>query len=88
MSAKPKVIAKCLAQKRIFCTAMDRSINEDESTAKGLSTLQLYNMNTMKPSGVLVVYKTSARDRGVALNMCPWCGELVRPDMKRKAATP
>lgn len=72
---------KCNPSGELYCTAMDRSLAPTEAHVKGLSVLSTWNLSG-KPtrSWTFVVYRTSPRDRGVALNLCPWCGVSLRPD--------
>lgn len=80
---------KCGA--RVSCVAMTRALAGSSYGAgrggKGLSVCTIYNFKKapFKPVFDLIVYKTSASDKGVCLNLCPWCGESLRPDLKRKA---
>ncbi len=85
MTTKRPRAAKCDAKK--FCPVMERSLASEGQ--KGLTAMDLFNMRTMKRTATLVVYKRTPGDKGVCLNLCPWCGESLRPDwVKAKKATP
>lgn len=66
---------KCTS--KAFCSTMESKLQLDNSQAKGLSALVLFNMKTRTTRTAGVVYKTSARDRGVVLNVCPWCAAPI-----------
>lgn len=61
-----------------FCTGMDRCLEPQANTkSKGLVQLNLYNFKTGKERCLGVVYQKSRKDRGLMLNLCPWCGENI-----------
>lgn len=41
---------------------------------KGFSATEVINLETSKTRSIGIKYKTSAKDRGLMLNFCPWCG--------------
>ena len=44
---------------------------------RGLYWWQLSNLNTHKPTRSFFAIKTSSHPKGLALNVCPWCGERI-----------
>lgn len=70
MPTKPRVT---------LCRTMVERLNEF-SRGKGLRHLQYSNMETGKFTRSLVVYATSAKDNGLVLNRCPWCGGQLYRD--------
>ena len=55
-----------------MCPAMERYAGT--GSGKGLKASQVVKMRTGENLYEFVAYKDSAKDRGVALNRCPWCG--------------
>lgn len=72
------IVPKCSATG--WCTAMSKFLNDTGAYgSKGLNVLTLVDTQTgrtLPPLGV--VYKRSARDAGVMLNVCPWCAKPIR----------
>ena len=62
---------KC--SKESFCYAMD-SVAENNIRAKGLIRFEVISRKTGQYRVLGVLYKTGARDKGLMLNVCPWCG--------------
>ena len=56
-----------------FCPAMDSKVNEANARQKGLSAVVVFNLATRTERCIGVAYKTHANDRGLMLNVCPWC---------------
>lgn len=58
-----------------WCWAMEHRLNdENNSHMKGLSVLVLMDMKTGKdlpPWGIF--FRKDAKDKGLLLNVCPWC---------------
>lgn len=68
---------------KAFCKSLNRVMNDEpNSRAKGFSLLQMIKMSTGKMSWPAVVYKMNAKDRGVCLNFCPFCGADLQPFLK------
>jgi len=51
---------------------------------KGLGILTFRNLETLKITRYIPIYKTSSKDKGVALNYCPWCGGSFHPRYEKK----
>lgn len=62
-------ITSCSEEK--LCKHMESRVGD--RGAKGLSVASTLNLETGKVRMLGVVYKTSAKDSGVLLNVCPWC---------------
>lgn len=71
--AKTEPYVKC--QRAKPCKLMSERLGSVHG--KGLSMPQVCNMNTGKIRYIGIVYKTSAKDPGLLLNICPWCRELI-----------
>lgn len=72
------------------CAAMDAVLPEANANTKGLVLLCTVNLDefndggfTQRPLGV--VYRKSARERGVLLNRCPWCSADLSQRFKAKS---
>lgn len=52
-------------------TMLDKVSGND---GKGLVAFHTANPDTHTDRFLGVAYKTSAKDRGLMLNVCPWCG--------------
>jgi len=50
---------------------------EDNARRKGLSPLVVTNIRTLDIRVVGVAFKSSPADRGLLLNVCPWCREPI-----------
>lgn len=62
-----------------YCETLENRMGEEHQ--KGLTTLSTINFKTGHIERVFAVYKMTARDRGLVLNFCPWCGEkLYEPE--------
>lgn len=51
---------------------------------KGLSLMHVVNFETGQDCSPILVYKTAARDKGIALNFCPFCGSPLNLDYQTK----
>ena len=71
----PKKFKKC--SKKAFCSSLVKRLQEPNARKKGLVPIQVMNMKTTEMSIIGVAYKMDARDKGVMINYCPWCGEKV-----------
>ena len=70
---QPERIALCEGDK--ICNHLeDRIGGATFEVAKGLASLFVISKSTGKTSLFAVVYKTGRKDKGLALNYCPWCG--------------
>lgn len=71
---KEGVFKKC--QNQSYCVyLLDRL---GSPFIKGFSATQVINLKTSKTRSIGIKYKTSAKDRGLMLNFCPWCGGDIR----------
>jgi len=61
-----------LCSQTTLCKAMEMKCADNEH-GKGLSVLHTMNLGTGEERMLGVVYKTSANDKGLLLNVCPWC---------------
>lgn len=74
---KEQTAKKC--SRESYCWAMSEKAEMDpNSRSKGLSELRLMNMTTGKLRTAGIVYRTNARDKGLMLNHCPWCGAAIQ----------
>jgi len=62
-----------------LCKRMEESVEGPNPRGKGLKEYILTNVKTGKRRWACIAYHTSAKDRGVAMNFCPWCGESLLP---------
>lgn len=75
---------------KTMCEGM-KGVVQDQHTRgtrmQGVSILNLFNMETMKPSRQLVVLKSGDHGKkGLVMNVCPFCTAVVyRPPSKRAA---
>ena len=61
-----------------FCkTLRDRTENVGHH-GKGIVSVMVMAKNYSELKTVGVMYKESAKDRGLMFNHCPWCGESLR----------
>jgi hypothetical protein len=74
-ATKKRPPLKC--SRKAWCSSMEDRLNDfdySSKAAKGLSVLVLMNLRTgrdLAPTGV--VFRKSAKDVGLLLNVCPWC---------------
>ncbi|MDR2095174.1 MAG: hypothetical protein LBP76_06610 [Treponema sp.] len=62
----------------VFCNTLDKRIKYPGSGGYGLfSFLVLRYDEGMMERCIGVIYKETAKDRGIALNYCPFCGEKI-----------
>lgn len=68
-----------------FCVGMGRCLGEPFT--KGLSCLHTIDLSKDGPSAKMqctgIVYRTGARDKGLMLNSCPWCGADLTTQFKK-----
>lgn len=55
-----------------LCEAMERATFGNQG-CKGLSVANTLNLQSGNFRMLGVVYKSSAKDKGLLLNVCPWC---------------
>lgn len=58
-----------------WCPAMSARLND--SSGAGMSVLNLMNFKTGEESIGGVLFKRDRRDRGIMLNVCPWCAAPI-----------
>jgi hypothetical protein len=51
--------------------------NPPPGTQRGIYLWQLTNTETHKPSRSFFGVKTTEHPKGLAFNVCPWCGERI-----------
>jgi hypothetical protein len=77
---KEKSKGKLPSAREVCCLTLDRMLAEEANAHKaGLVVFALTNMLTGDSRVAGVVCKRSARDNGVLLNFCPFCGHDLRP---------
>ncbi len=68
-----------------WCNGMNKKLHpEANAKVKGLIQVNLFNFTTGKESCLGVVYKSDIHDKGLILNLCPWCGEGILNQGKLK----
>lgn len=60
-----------------YCKTMMSRLGDPH--AAGLSVFEVTTFATGKRRIVGIVHKTDARDVGLMLNHCPWCGANIEP---------
>lgn len=80
-----KKVSKCVFGKG-YCPTMDERL-EPSDGLRGRGFLVLNIMNFIHGTSQVfgVVYKASAKDRGVILNFCPFCGAQMGDSWVQKA---
>lgn len=73
----PEYTSKCKRDPMTFCTAMDQVLDLSPSHTKGLSCFTTTNFRTDEMKTWGVIFKKNAKDGGLLLNTCPWCGENI-----------
>lgn len=74
---------KCSMKEKVFvkpCGGLQQIMENIHqlSTAKGVTTVTLRNLDTFKPSRSYVVAKLGKhKKRGIIFNCCPFCGERI-----------
>lgn len=58
----------------VLCSSLDKRVDGVNENRKGFSLMITTNGITGKRTKIGVVYKTSAKDCGVIINHCPFCG--------------
>jgi hypothetical protein len=61
--------------KEAWCPAMSERLNEGERAGFSVLTLMNFKSGEARVGGVL--FKRSRRDRGIMLNVCPWCASAI-----------
>jgi hypothetical protein len=57
-----------------MCKTMASRLNDPYTRAKGLRAQYTVNLKPNEERLLGVSYHTSAADKGLMLNTCPWCG--------------
>ncbi len=65
------VYKKC--SRKGWCSTLDLALG----AGKGLAHQTITNLMSLETRVAGVVYRKAARDRGIFLNFCPWCGEKI-----------
>ena len=71
-----------------WCNAMRQRLEPLANEGyKGLIQINLSNFKTRNTTCLGIKYKLNAKDKGLLLNKCPWCGEKIINGhlMKREA---
>lgn len=69
---------KCDGSNAEFCDALsDRLEDHANATRKGLVLMVAMNITTGGRRVVGVCFKRGAKDGGLMLNICPFCGERI-----------
>lgn len=80
---------RCSKRKRTFCRRLDQMLAPEANVKqKGLSVMVVTKWQTSESRAVGVVYRTGAKDRGLMVNFCPWCGASLAWWPKQPAAKP
>ena len=81
-------VSKCVVsddpKEVVLCERLNDYVEAPNPKGKGLKEYILTNFKTGEKRWACIAYHSSAKDRGVALNFCPWCGESLRPPAERK----
>jgi hypothetical protein len=71
---------RCQGPEGPYCrTLNDRMAPLANATHKGFSQLLVTNENTDERTVIGVYYKLDFKDKGLMLNVCPWCGGNLAP---------
>lgn len=62
-----------------FCRLMENALGNTLSNehVKGFVAIQVTNMKTFQSRVLGIAYRKSARDRGLMINFCPFCGKSI-----------
>lgn len=60
-----------------FCKALDDRIEGTNEKRKGFQSVEVVNLAEVKTETIGVAYRLSAKDKGLMLNFCPFCGEKI-----------
>jgi hypothetical protein len=76
----PATVRKCGVVQ--WCAGMSLALHgvPDNSERKGLSVSRGWLDDAKHPKVIGVTYHAKARDPGIILNFCPWCGTRIRFD--------
>lgn len=76
---KTKVLFEDVCKEGKPCSFLDDRLDLDaNSHTKGLSLVVSTSMKTGKHRVLGVAYRRNAKDRGLLLNYCPFCGKDIR----------
>ena len=64
---------KC-SQKGYCKWLLERSVPYHKQLKKGIAIMELFDVDTVKPSGMYVGYKALSKDNFLTFNFCPFCG--------------
>jgi hypothetical protein len=68
-----------------YCQPLEDRLEPDANARrKGFVVMVLMNMTTGDTRKVGVAYKTSAKDPGLMLNVCPFCGAEIDAGFKNQ----
>ena len=66
-----------------LCDRLAEYVENPNPKGKGMKEFILTNFETGQKRWAFIAYTKSAKDRGVIMNFCPWCGEsLLSPETK------
>ena len=71
--------AKCEGREGPYCSLLSERLHEPNARKAGLSVLRVTSTRTGKSRNIGVCFRTKASDRGMMLNLCPWCGADIKP---------
>jgi len=71
-------IQKCDPEKREICSLLSNRLGSGHPE-KGMGRLNIMNMINGEITFAGVVYRTTAKDRGMLFNFCPFCGADLEP---------
>ena len=77
---KPYVTCRLTPREALPCGTMEQRLTDGHKA--GFFVLVLFNMKTEKDVVKGIAYKQNARDNGLMLNYCPWCGTKLMEDGK------
>lgn len=60
-----------------WCDAMTERLEDMANSRKGLTTIVLTSRTTGNERLAGIAHRKNAKDRGLMLNYCPWCGEPI-----------
>jgi hypothetical protein len=59
--------------------------NPPRGKQRGIYEWRMVNMNTSQPTRSFFGVKTSEHPKGLAFNVCPWCGERIDAPFTEKS---
>lgn len=80
---------KCAGPDGPWCPSLDGRLQDVNARTRGLAALELTTFSTGAKRVVGVYYRTGAKDPGLLLNFCPWCGADIQPrEAKQRVSAP